>query len=94
MGASTSQRFSATFSQAFIDPSLVGVTSSAWSGSLNALLVRNGVPQGDWTFHAPTTEVPEPSTMALMGPLVVGLWLWRRQNGLTRPKNRRPKDRA
>ena len=72
--------FHSSFADATIDPRMIGgITSNSWSGSLMASLFPNAAPQGDWhwEFRA-STEMPEPSTLALMTPLVVGLWLWRR----------------
>lgn len=72
--------FHSSFTNATIDPRMIGgITSNAWSGSLMASLFPNARPQDDWhwEFRA-STEAPEPSTLALVAPLVVGLWLWRR----------------
>lgn len=70
--------FRSSFVNASIDPRLVnGVTSQNWNGSITAAF-WTGRPEGMWDMRAATT-LPEPSTLALIGPAIVGLWLWRRR---------------
>lgn len=71
--------FASSFS-GFINPQLVGgISSHEWSGTFSTPLAGLDKP---WTFQA-RTQLPEPSTLALMAPIAVGLWVWRRHRCIT-----------
>ena len=78
-GTLISGGFNSSFTDAYIDPGLVGgVDSHTWSGALSLPIYTDGFDQ-QWSLEASTTAtvLPEPSTLALLAPVSVALWFWR-----------------
>ena len=78
-GPFVSGGFHSSFTDAYIDPGLVGgVDSHTWSGALSLPIYTDGFDQ-QWSLEASTTAtvLPEPSTLALLAPVSVALWFWR-----------------